>query len=232
MAARAIKSACSLIMTSGSIPYLNTTSVSSFSSCLFTASCAEPSVKQAALEHRNLVRFKACLEPALPATHPCATSSLNSPAVSDGCQGVRLVYSSAHRVPSHLPASARDAHVRCMRNKPSWGASESEHHLQTDSQPWYFHNRGFQQERKWPPKVRAGLIDHSLCGEMIHMSPPKTTLPMLATSVLTWARLLSSNSLTTPCTRIFRTRASALVKSSATEAVHSRDVGTSAKNLV
>lgn len=55
-----------------------------------------------------------------------------------------------------------------------------------------------------------------------HISPERTVFPMPAISVLMLARLLSSNSLATPCTRILRSRASALVKSSATEALQSR----------
>lgn len=49
-----------------------------------------------------------------------------------------------------------------------------------------------------------------------YIKPPSTTRPTPATSLFTPPRLLSSNSFTTPCTMIFRTRASAFENNSAT----------------
>jgi hypothetical protein len=65
-----------------------------------------------------------------------------------------------------------------------------------------------------------------------HINPPKTTRPTPATSLFTPARLLSSNSFTTPCTIIFRTLASAFVNISATFGLHSLGVATRLMSLV
>jgi hypothetical protein len=65
-----------------------------------------------------------------------------------------------------------------------------------------------------------------------YISPPSTTFPTPATSVLTPFRLSSSNSLTTPCTIILRTLASAFVKASATKGPHSFGLATKPISLV
>ncbi len=65
-----------------------------------------------------------------------------------------------------------------------------------------------------------------------HINPPKTIRPTPATSLFTPARLLSSNSFTTPCTIILRTLASAFVNISATFGLQSLGDATRLMSLV